>query len=358
MWLCLTIVGGSLSAVWLKPTLPATAASLLSAPQQTVLPAGIAAGMQFNVLSEYAGKIKAVHVSAGSDVKEGQILVELENSELSGQAASAARRVETAESRLRVMRVASSLKRTRTIEQERLASALHDRSAAQERLEAFSIEGTERALAASKRRLVEVQGLVNQGLATDSELQNAQFQEQGALRDVKAAQEHRSRLKQEVDQTESQVRLLQVPSADAPNEITSAESELEEARNALTITAERVRRLVVTAPGPGTLVDLPLRSGEWLPVGTRVARIVDLSTLEVSAPVSATVARKVAINDPVWVRLPTDPPLRLKAAVTAVNMAPDAVQHAYLIRVIVPNPDPRIVLAGLEGAIEVDHRGR
>ena len=42
----------------------------------------------------------------------------------------------------------------------------------------------------------------------------------------------------------------------------------------------------IAAPGPGTIIDLPARPGEWVAAGSILARIADLSSLVVSSPVN------------------------------------------------------------------------
>ena len=61
---------------------------------------------------------------------------------------------------------------------------------------------------------------------------------------------------------------------------------------------------------------------------------------------------------PVTVRVPTDPPTRVSAKITSVSTVPDPAKQAYLVKINVPNPDPRTILAGLEGAIEIRHGDR
>jgi len=349
------MITASLSGTYLKPYLPDSIAAQLGSTHGTVLPATIGAGAQFNILSEFPAKVNEVLVSHGVSVKEGDVLARLESAEITNQLATARKRVEIAELRLRDAHASNHSERLLSAQSERLAAAVRDRDAARERLKAFSLEQTESALAAATSRVAEIRSLIRQGLATGVELDNARVQEQGATRDLNAAKEHFSRLKQEDEQTEAQVRLAQVqPAADNP-EVAPAEWELEQARSALALAEQRERRLVVTAPGAGTIIELPVHAGESILAGVPLARIANLSHLMISVPVSAQIARKITIGKPVRVRLPSDPPMRLDSTVESVTIAPNSAQPAYLIRVLVANPDPKLVLAGLEAAVEFEH---
>lgn len=355
IWFCLLMISATLSGTYLKPYLPATIAARMGSTHGTVLPATIGAGSQFNIVSEFPAKINAVLVSHGLPVKEGEALLRLESAEITSQLATARKRVEIATLRLRDARASDHLERALTAQSERLVAAVRDRSAARERLKAFSLAQAESALAAATSRVTEIRSLIRQGVATSAELDNARVQEQGATRDLNAAREHFSRLKQEDEQAEAQVRLAQVQPATDNTGVAPAEWELEQAGTALALAEERERRLVVTAPGAGTIIELPVHVGESVLAGVPLARIADLSHLMISVPVSAQIARKITIGKRVRVRLPSDPPIRVDSTVESVTITPNSAEHAYLIRVLVPNPDPKLVLAGLEAAVEFEH---
>ena len=338
-------------------SLPEAIAGGIVSAHQTVLPARIEPKRQFNLLAESGGRVQAVQAVAGSAVTQGEILLTIENAEISSQATSAAKRLDIARLRLEAARSLTPSRRRNQAETERIAAAGRDRRAAQERLDGFSLDEMEGALAAARRRTSEIRALVGQGLGTGAELESAQAREESVARELKAAREHFSRLKQEADQTDLQFRLVQMqPGLPAPSAaIAEAELEVEAAQSALMLAEERSRRLSVTAPAPGTVIEVAVRPGDCITAGTPMVRLADFSGLLLSAPVTAIIARKVAPGRRLYVRLPTEPPVRVAAEVSSVTLVPDAAQQAYLIRVAVPNPDPRVVLAGLEAAIEFDH---
>jgi HlyD family secretion protein len=324
----------------------------------TVLAAKIEPAVQMNLVTEYTANVRQVLVSRGIRVAQGDLLVILENGEITSQVRLAERRVQIAMARLLEARSNKSIARSQRLGSERLAAAQRDRDAARERLEDFSTVAAERALETASSRISRLRGLVRQGLATQTELDSAQATEDAARRDLGSAREHASRLRQEVDTAGSQVRQAELDAGAENLSVPLAESDLEDARATLDTASQRAARLRVTAPAAGTVVDLPVRAGEWISPGALVAQVADLSQLRISAPVTALIAQKVGAGERVRVRIPTEPPQSLDASVESVTLAPDPVQHAYLIRVVVPNPSQGAILVGLEAAIEVSHSKR
>jgi len=96
-------------------------------------------------------------------------------------------------------------------------------------------------------------------------------------------------------------------------------------------------------------------AGDSVPGGSPLLQVADLTTLVFEAPVTASIARAVGPGSPVMARIPSDPPARVPAKVASVTPSPDPVKQAYLVRVEVPNPDARTIVAGLEGAVEIRH---
>jgi hypothetical protein len=50
-----------------------------------------------------------------------------------------------------------------------------------------------------------------------------------------------------------------------------------------------------------------------------------------------------------------DPPRQVEASVSAVLLTPGQDTQSYLVRVLIPNPDPRVILAGLDGEVVFRH---
>jgi len=355
--LCVLIAVAGLSGYRLSGPFSDALRAPLEGPRATILPGSIQAGAQFDVVAESPGKVLASIAVAGSRVAPGDPLFRLENAEITGQAENAEKRMNIAKARLDEA-ASGPRNATNKYERERLAGAVRDCAAAKERLDAYHLSESEHAVERARERVAELRNLVRDGLATSSELENAQAEERNASHTLRDAEEHLSRLKQELDQAESQVRMVQTLSSGTHGDRSAAQLQFEEARFAWTTIAERAGHLTVAAPAAGTVVGIAVHTGDWVSAGTVLARVADLSKLMLSVPVSARIARRVTPGETVRLSLPTDPPRRLSAQVDSVTALPDPVQHAYLVKVIVPNPDPKTVLVGLEAAVEFGHGGR
>ena len=83
--------------------------------------------------------------------------------------------------------------------------------------------------------------------------------------------------------------------------------------------------------------------------------MADLSRLSLAAPVTAAIARDVRPGTPVGVRIPLDPPRHLQAVIEDVTLGADPSERAYVVRVVIPNPERSAVLVGLKAEIEFSH---
>lgn len=335
-----------------SPALADMAAARFGIASQTVLAARIEPAAHFEIVAEYGGRVQSIDAATGASVQAGSALLTLENAEFAAETLAATRRMELAALHLRL---AESKGSSGAVEREHSTLASQDRAAAQERLNEHSLVSAERAAASARKRATEVRALLRQGLATAAEVENAQVAEAAASRDLDAAREHRSRLRQELAQAESRLRVVQFQSPRNAAALVTARSEFDEAQAAVAILRERMKRLQVTSPGNGTVLEILARPGEFVSAGRTVARVADLTSLRISAPVSAHVAQSIPAGKRVRVRLPLDPPKQFDVQVSEVTRIPDAVQQVYFVRAIVRNPEPSTVLVGLEAAMEIDH---
>jgi multidrug efflux pump subunit AcrA (membrane-fusion protein) len=322
---------------------------------KTVLQASVEPGSLSVLVSEFPARASDVLAAAGEIVDEGDVLVVLENREITTQIEAAQKRLEAAAAHLAAARSPANAVRSRSLGREQMNRALRNRELARQRLEAFHVDDAEAALQAASERVKEVKPLLQRGLATEAELELHQRRQTEAQREVDTAHEHLSRLRKELDQAESEIRLLEIEEAAVPPSATSAEADYADAEAALTAAQERGKRLQIRAPARGTVLSLPVQPGEWILAGTPIAQVADLSTLTISAPVSAAVARTVQVGRPLEVLLPGEDRAPIPSRVAEVALVPDVHQHAYLIKVIIPNPDPEDVLVGLPAQLKVDH---
>lgn len=120
-------------------------------------------------------------------------------------------------------------------------------------------------------------------------------------RDVKLASYLRSQ--RELSVLQQQLDLI-------PSRRTRLEADLSLQSANMRIANEQVERSSVRAPFPGELQRIDFREGDWVGVGTRVARVVDLSRLEIPLKVPASASTWIKKGDEVrlWVKAPGGQP--------------------------------------------------
>lgn len=82
-----------------------------------------------------------------------------------------------------------------------------------------------------------------------------------------------------------------------PTRLASLEAQIQGERADLRVARRNLSRATITAPFSGFVQEVMVEEGEWLSPGTPVARIVDLSVLEVPLQVPASASASVAVGD-------------------------------------------------------------
>jgi multidrug efflux pump subunit AcrA (membrane-fusion protein) len=340
--------------VWsaLGERLPVGLQHVISLVPSTVLPARIEPADTWTIYSEFPARVASVQVAPGQQVQVGQLVAVLENDDLVIDLDHSRRRLARAEAK-----IPSGARTPGPVDKEQLRLATKSLEAARARLEAYSLADAENVWKRSRDRLAQVRSLFEQHLATNAELEDWQARELGEARNLQAAQEHLSRLRQEVELAESQLNIQQM--AQTTTTAAAADGdELESARAAVAAAQARLDRLRVVAPRTAAILEVPMHAGDSIPAGSLLIRGADLANLNFDVPVAASIALRIAPDTPVVVRVPSEPPMRIRARVSSVLLVPNQAAQSYRVRVTIPNPTPGTVLAGLEGAVEFPHLER
>jgi len=297
----------------------------------------------------------------GDTVRAGKVLALLDSPETSAALERAQTRWNRARQKLgnRPEAVTDSSR----IYREHIVAAVHTLDAAKARARSSSLADLEQEHTRLAAHSAEIENLASQQLATDEEVERSERQAQEAAQAVKAEVERQARARQEVDTAESQLRVAQLEAdmhaksdeAAASREYETARRESEEADAELRSLQRRASELIVTADAGGTVISAAVSVGDHLAAGEVLFEIAELDQLRVEVPVAAKIAQHVAKGDHVMVRLPMDPPREIAATVSEILLVPDGAAQAYTIAISIPNPDPRVILTGLEGAVVFPH---
>jgi multidrug resistance efflux pump len=349
----MTTVIGSVSQV--RAVTVGANAGLGSGPH-TVLPGTLFATRNTAVFVDFPATVQSIAVAPGEAVEAGQLLAVLENPELSLAARRAEARFARAAERLSSFKQPGDQDLAFQIQQEEHAAAEQTWMAAVKRLDGFDLESPQHAYQGARERSAQMKALLAQQLVTSAEVEQSLREEQAALQTLQSSLEHYSRLSQEVTAAQSRLKISQMRiSQYEGSESANARREYDEARIDLELARRRLDNLNVKSPRPGTVLKIGVAAGDRIVSGAPVVNLSDLSNLHVEVPVAAKVARQITVGAPVEIRLPTDPPREVAAAVQSVLLVRDARSQSYLVQVRIPNPEPGVILAGLDCAVVFSH---
>ncbi|HUR37476.1 MAG TPA: efflux RND transporter periplasmic adaptor subunit, partial [Terriglobales bacterium] len=188
--------------------------------------------------------VRRLLVKEGDQVKAGQLLVQLDDSDARAQAASALAKLKGAEAALSAIRKGGSQEEVFTTNAS-LAKARTERDSA-------------------KRNLAAMRKLQQRGAASAAEVEAAE-----------------NRLKQ----AEADVAVLEQKSTKRYSnpEIEKVQAEAAEARAAYEAAQNMLRNANITSPRAGTVYSLPIREGAFVAAGDLLVQVADLRKMQVRA---------------------------------------------------------------------------
>lgn len=239
-----------------EQTVAAITSGTVTPPRRAMLSAGM------------LGIIERVHISDGSRVAEGDLLVELEHAELDAQVALAEANLKVGRSRLEQVRLAAGIYRE-------IAAAQLAQSAAQLELAETDFE--------------RVRSLTARNAVSQSDYEKASLALRVA-RETKIAAEAR--------QKENLVR---------EEEVRSAEAAIEQLEAALRLAEAARDRAFVRAPFDGIVAAVMLKEGEGVAMGLPLAHLVQEEGCYIEAPFDEANAAQIHLGQPARIEVDAYP---------------------------------------------------
>jgi membrane fusion protein (multidrug efflux system) len=137
----------------------------------------------------------------------------------------------------------------------------------------------------------------------------------------------------------------------ARSEERSTYAALLEARAALEDARARLERSEIRAPFAAVVHSLDLEPGAYLNTGSKVAELVDISTVEIGIEVTSRQVVALTVGDPVSVEVPVYTGERFEGTIAAIGRAVQDGTRKYAIKVRLPNPDEKL----LPGMVSTAH---
>jgi len=256
-----------------------------------------------DIVAEVAGRVieRPEKIEAGARVQVGDLIVRLDDADFVNALDGARQAVKSLEAQIGGL----------VIEAEQLGNQV--RYATQE-------------IEAARRDLDRIDEAISAGAGSVGE------------RDVKLASLLRSQRAQSVLQ--QQLDLI-------PSRRVQLEAQLSSQRASERIAQENVTRSAIRSPLSGELQSVKYRMGDWVALGTSVARVVDLSKLEIPLKVAASASSWIELGDEVrlWVREPGGDPDQI-GQITRIAPEADSASRTMTVFVEVeqdPESDDRLL---------------
>jgi HlyD family secretion protein len=322
----------------------------------TILPARILPGRMLSISRTVPATVSAVMATPGDTVLAGQELAILESPEVAARLERAQARWRVAQEHLNARNQPGGEETSSRIDQEHVTAAARALEAAKSRVQSNSVAFFQQECARLTARTAEIEKLVAQQLATEKELNRSRRQTQEATQNMQDAIDRQSRSAQELDAAESQLRVAQLQAGlNARSVDETVRREGDEAAAELYSAQRLASELHVRAGSSGTVISSTLMKGDRLAAGTTLFEIADSASLRVDVPASAKLAKLVRKGNPVKVRLPMDPPREIVATVSNILLVPEGGAQSYTIEISILNPNPQVILTGLEAAVVFPH---
>ena len=269
-----------------------------------------------NLTSEVAGRIEDIYVNPGDQVTQGQPLVRLDPTQLQTAQEAQAAGVQAALSDVQNAR-ASVMAAENSVSQAQQALTVAESGVAQARQAVVtaqtSVEREQVNLNAAQRELRRATELVESGVASRTEYDQARDrfeQAQVALRTAKAQLEQQRIAVEEararVNQQRVAVRDAQIRVRSAQQGVVTSEARVAQAQAMLRGEASQRAKATQLSPLTGIVADIPARKGQYALANfqsTPLMTIADMSVINVEVNVDETEIDEVAQGQPVKVKV-------------------------------------------------------
>ena len=310
------VVAPKLNAALLVDVQRATAISAASAPEGVVLNATgyIVAAHKIELAAKVVGKVSWIGVDKGDSVKEGQVLVRLEDDEYQASVRQARGQLMNLQAKLD-----EALHGSRP---EEIAQALANLNSAKADLENARVS------------LDRARNTVRESLGSQQSLDDAQGRYDSAL--------HR------VNSLEKTYELVRI--GPRQEEIDSLRGQVEQAKGALAYAETNLDNTVIRAPVTGTILERAVEKGEFVTtsfVGDRGAKgyvvsIADLNDLEVELDISQNDFAKLRSGQHGVITTDAFPDLKYAGFIKEISPEANRQKATVQIKVKVEKPDEHL----------------
>ncbi|WP_284640714.1 efflux RND transporter periplasmic adaptor subunit [Paenibacillus silviterrae] len=295
----------------------------------------IAPDQEVKIVSKIAGKVSEVLAQEGAEVKKGDILIQLETSDLLQQVKQAESAVIAAQAKLDDARNG-----TRSQELQAAESALRAAEGGYEQAQAV----VEQAKAGFDLATKTYNQLRNQYDSNSSVTK--EVLEQGTLNYEKArtsyvqAQAAAKAAGAQEDAARSKLQLAREGATE--NTLKAMQAEVDRLTSVLELANSSLNNASITAPSDGMVVKRGIQPGEMAQPGTPLLSIVNMKQVQIELSVADTQIGQVKTGTPVQVKVPNVVDTVFNGTITFVSPVSNANSNTFPVKVTVDNKEGKL----------------
>lgn len=255
---------------------------------------GIIMGNDYIVSPLVSGRLEHLYVDEGSSVQAGELVAEIDPSDLQAALDSAAANIATFRARVQ------QSTETHVMDEQQTAAALQQAEAAASATHA-QLEQARTALALDEVTYERDEGLYQRKVLSAQERDNAEQAYRGAQANVKALEDEARSAEAQVAVAKAnrrQVQVQQAETAATSAQVLQAVAQKDQAQTQLDYTK-------IYAPANGIVSVRVARQGETVQAGGPIVTILDIDHLWVQADVEETYIAQIGFGQKLQVRLPS-----------------------------------------------------
>jgi multidrug resistance efflux pump len=277
-----------------------------SSSTQFLMGGKIATNEQADITSKISARVSEISVDLGSKVKEGDVIIRLDTTDLQGQVDQARAAVDTANANL-----ANAQNSTRP---EQIAQAQASADSASENYNTI------------KKNYDRVQALVAAGAETQQNLDSLNQQLSAAQAQYKTAEEQLALLKN--GPTESSINVYKA-------QVNQAQAALKTAQTALS-------NATITSPISGVVNMKKINVGDTVTPGTALLSIINSTNLYINAYAPSEIVAQLKEGEEVVVRVSDLPDKEFRGKISVINSNLDSETRDTLVKVALVDSDSRL----------------
>ncbi len=266
----------------------------------------IATNEEADITSKVSAKVSEILVDLGSTVKEGDIIIKLDTTDLQGQVDQAQAALNTAKANL-----TNAQNSTRP---EQLAQAQ------------ASLDSASQSYETTKKNYDRIQALLNEEAATQQQLDTANQQLSAAEAQYKTAQEQLNMLNN--GPTKSSIDVYQA-------QITQAQAALKTAQTSL-------NNAIITAPISGIVNARNINVGDVASTDKVLVSLIITSNLYVNAYAPADITNKISEGQSVIVKVSEIPDKEFHGKIAVINSTLNSQSRDILVKVTLTDKDTNL----------------